>query len=88
MAELAVRLGIKQAEFQHAILEAFHCIGKHERKKCAALILSMTTYDVMFDDDNKDGSDEKDKDKQTKDKVFYPTLSTLTKIYFFLSSFY
>lgn len=95
MAELAVRLHIKQEEFQQAVLEAFHCTGKQERKKSAALILCMTTYDVMYgNDDKKDGSSEENKDEQTqaKDKVFCTTSFTLAMdkgmewhFFFFLS---
>lgn len=76
MAELSVRLQVKQEELQQAILEAFHCTGKKERKKCAALILCMTTYDVLYGEDNQEAShgENKNEPTETKNEVFWTVL--------------
>lgn len=66
MAELCVRLEVKQEELQQAILEAFHCTGTKERKSSSTLVLAMTTHDILFgeNDEASKQTDEENKEKQ------------------------
>ena len=48
MAELCVRHGIRQEPITQALLSAFHCAGQEKSRCVAALITSLTTYDIFF----------------------------------------
>jgi hypothetical protein len=68
MAELSVRLEVKQEELKQALLEAFHCSGTKEKKACSTLILCMTTYDIFFDE-SKEVERSKQTDEENKEKL-------------------
>ncbi|XP_031565818.1 nucleolar protein 9-like isoform X2 [Actinia tenebrosa] len=84
MAELCVRLEVKQQDLQRAILEAFHCTGKKEKKSSSTLLLSMTTHDIFFgeDDDKSKQTDEENKDEQTEKSEIKKELPRLKNINF------
>ena len=68
MAELCVRLEVKQQEIQQAIHVAFHCTGTKEKKTCSTLLLSMTTYDIFFGGVSEESkqTDAENKEKQSE----------------------
>ena len=62
MAEVAVRIVIKQKKMLKALLRAFHCEGKVERSSAVVLISSLTTYEIFYG--TKPEPDEKEKDSE------------------------
>ena len=66
LAELSQRFNCKQKDFLNALMKAVHLpSGKNERKSILKLLLTLTTYDVMFEkpktDEDEDTAQEENK---------------------------